>query len=135
LAKTSPCSSQGFPEYVEHGKLKGCLKKTAHPSKKGGISSLDVPDKLRVVRRDLLMASMEYRHSRHPVGVVKKTRAQDLENSVPEDAEVVLQCCGWYVLCGSDVYVQLGFENVLNSLAQAADRQISRGGWAASESD
>jgi hypothetical protein len=48
-------------------------------------------------------------------------------------SEVALQHCGLYELCECGGYVQLDFENALNSLADATDRQILRGGWVASE--
>ena len=85
---------------------------------------------LFVVRSALEIAREENRRSKDPTGVVKVDQAQDSGISVPE---VVLQHCCWYVLCESDVFVLLDFEIALNSLAHAADRQISKGGWAPSE--
>ena len=48
-------------------------------------------------------------------------------------SEVALQHYGSYELCKCGGYVQLDFENALNILVDARDKQILGGGWAASE--
>jgi hypothetical protein len=73
------------------------------------------------------VATVGYLHS-NPVEVV--IMAHNLESWV---SEVGLQHCCLYERCECGAYDQPDFEIALNSHGYAGDRQILRGGWAASE--
>jgi len=62
-------------------------------------------------------------------GAVTVILPQEFRNL--ESHEVVLLHYGLYDMCECGMYVQLDFESVSNSLADAGDMRISTDGWAA----